>query len=98
MPELPEVETIRRTIGPLIVGRRIESVEVRCARLRRPLAADFAASLAGRTIRAARRRAKYLVFDLDGPSSWIVHLGMSGRFVRQACLEARAPEAHDHVI
>jgi formamidopyrimidine-DNA glycosylase len=98
MPELPEVETIRRTIGPLIVGRRIESVEVRCTRLRRPLTAGFAASLAGRTIRAARRRAKYLVFDLDAPSSWIVHLGMSGRLVCQARLEAYVPQAHDHVI
>lgn len=98
MPELPEVETIRRTIGPRVVGRRVVDVAVRCPRLRRPLAADFGAALSGRTIRAARRRAKYLLFDLDAPASWILHLGMSGRLLHRPALAGLQLAAHDHVV
>ena len=58
MPELPEVETIRSSLEPLVVGRTVTTVEVRRGDLRRPLASDFASSLEGRSIRRARRRAK----------------------------------------
>jgi formamidopyrimidine-DNA glycosylase len=65
VPELPEVETVRRTIEPHVVGRRIVAVEVRERRLRRAVAADFAERLVGRRIRSVERRAKYLLFDVD---------------------------------
>lgn len=65
MPELPEVETVRRTIAPHVVGRRIVSVDVREHRLRRPVPGDFAEHLSGRRIHAVDRRAKYLLLDVD---------------------------------
>jgi formamidopyrimidine-DNA glycosylase len=98
MPELPEVETIRRTIGPLVVGRVVVAVEVRRRDLRRKLAPSFEASLRGRTIVSADRRAKYLLLRLDDGRAWIVHLGMSGRFLRLAP-DAPADEVrHEHVV
>ena len=101
MPELPEVETIRRSLDPLVVGRRIEAVEIRCRQLRRPLDKDFAGQLVGRAICATGRRAKYLLFGLDNGKSWILHFGMSGRlFLRRSVPAAGAGTAgkHDHVI
>lgn len=93
MPELPEVETIRRTLHPHVVGRMIENVHVREARLRRPVSGEFGPRLTGRTIVDLRRLGKYLVFDLDDGGLWIVHLGMSG------CLAVSPAGAneHDHV-
>lgn len=95
MPELPEVETVRRTLAPL-VGRCITAVDVRERRLRRPIQPGFAAALAGRTITAVDRRAKYLLFGLSGDAVLLAHLGMSGSLV----LHPRgAPRrAHDHVV
>lgn len=83
MPELPEVETVCRTIAPHLIGRRIRAVRVAERRLRVPIPPDFEQRLIGRTIRAVRRRAKYLLIDVGGVESllWIVHLGMSGRLV-----------------
>lgn len=77
MPELPEVETVRRGIAPAVRGRCITDVIVRERRFRHPLAADFAERLRGRTIAAVRRRGKYLVLEL-GDEALIIHLGMSG--------------------
>ena len=97
MPELPEVETVRRGLAPIFTGRVLTRVEQRRADLRRPFAANFAARLTGRRINALRRRAKYMLWDLDDGWSLIVHLGMSGRMV----LSDRWPEApgpHDHAI
>jgi formamidopyrimidine-DNA glycosylase len=95
MPELPEVETVRRTIAPHVVGRRIVSVDVRERRLRRPIAEDFAARLGGRTVRAVERRAKYLLLDVGDGLRWVVHLGMSGRF----CVGAPPADlSHVHVV
>jgi len=94
MPELPEVETVRRSLLTL-VGRRIESVEVWEARLRRPIAADFARRLGGRVIVAIERRGKYLVFGLSDGECLLAHLGMSGALLLQATGAARDP--HDHV-
>jgi formamidopyrimidine-DNA glycosylase len=83
MPELPEVETVCRTIAPHIVGRRIRAVRVRERRLREPISRGFEQRLVGRTIRGVRRRAKYVLLDVgdDEPLLWVVHLGMSGRLV-----------------
>ena len=87
MPELPEVEVVRRGVADHVVGRRIATVEVRHPRAVRrhvPGAADFAARLAGRTVTAARRRGKYLWFELDDPSDAVLaHLGMSGQLLVQ---------------
>lgn len=95
MPELPEVETLRRGVTPHVVGRRIERVLVREPRLRWPVAPDFARRLQGRRIVATDRRGKYLLLQLDNGDRLIVHLGMSGcLFV----LEPGTPlRKHDHV-
>jgi formamidopyrimidine-DNA glycosylase len=98
MPELPEVETILRTLGPLVTGRTVRSVDVRCRSLRRTLGAGFADALVGRTVVGGRRRAKYQLFDLDDGQSWIVHLGMSGRLLHFAADAERRDETHDHVL
>ncbi|MDE0855944.1 MAG: bifunctional DNA-formamidopyrimidine glycosylase/DNA-(apurinic or apyrimidinic site) lyase [Nevskia sp.] len=94
MPELPEVETIRRGVEPHVVGRTIREVTVRDPRLRWPIPAEFAAFARGRKIRAVGRRGKYLIFDLGG-DRLIVHLGMTGRLL---VLDPAAPlKKHDHV-
>jgi formamidopyrimidine-DNA glycosylase len=80
MPELPEVETICRTIAPHVTGRRVLKVRVRERRLRRPLALDFESRLEGRRILRVWRRAKYVLLELEEGGRWVVHLGMSGRF------------------
>jgi formamidopyrimidine-DNA glycosylase len=95
MPELPEVETIVRGLGPALRGRRVVAVEVREARLRVPLPPDFAARLAGRRIADVLRRGKYLVATLDDGALWLVHLGMSGRLTLVA--EPLPRGRHDHV-
>jgi formamidopyrimidine-DNA glycosylase len=96
MPELPEVETTRRSLLPHVAGAQIAAVTVRERRLRRPLAADFAAQLRGRRIDTVDRRGKYLLFALDDGRDLLVHLGMSGSL----CLvpAATAPVPHDHVV
>jgi formamidopyrimidine-DNA glycosylase len=78
MPELPEVETVRAGLEPLLSGRRIESVLCHRSSLRYPLPA--LAELTGRTVIEIRRRAKYLLFDLEGEQTLIWHLGMTGQF------------------
>ncbi len=80
MPELPEVETVRRGLAPVLEGRRIVHVVQRRADLRQPFPERFAARLGGRRVLALRRRAKYLLAELDGGETLIMHLGMSGRF------------------
>jgi formamidopyrimidine-DNA glycosylase len=96
MPELPEVETVRRGLADAVVGRRIVDVVVHDRRLRRPVAPSLRASLRGRRITAARRRAKYLLLDLDDGNVWLVHLGMTGTLV---VVPADAPlRVHTHVV
>lgn len=80
MPELPEVETVRRGLAPARAGARIHRVEQRRADLRFPFPPDFAARLAGRRILGLRRRAKYLLADLEDAETLVMHLGMSGSF------------------
>lgn len=95
MPELPEVETVRRGLLPHLQGRRIRSVTVRDARLRWPVPADLAKRLRDRTVAAIDRRGKYLIVTLDSADRVIVHLGMSGRVLVVA---ADTPlRKHDHV-
>lgn len=108
MPELPEVETVRRGLEPVLVGARIEAVEQRRADLRFSFPRDFAGRLAGREVAALRRRSKYLVADLSAGESLIVHLGMTGRFLVEQPGTAPMPgafhrasggdPAHDHVV
>jgi formamidopyrimidine-DNA glycosylase len=94
MPELPEVETTRRGIEPLVVGRSIGALRVRERRLRWPIASDIGAAVRGRRIESVGRRAKYLLINLDR-GTLLVHLGMSGslRFLE----DAKPPGTHDHV-
>ena len=104
MPELPEVETVRRGLAPAMEGRVFERVTLARGDLRFPFPPDFAGRLLGRRIEALGRRAKYLVAELDDGAALIMHLGMSGAF-RVAGLEpvgtyvhARGKNAvHDHV-
>lgn len=94
MPELPEVETTRRGLESLVVGKSIADLTIREPRLRWPVAPDLRARLLGHRIAALRRRGKYLLMDFTG-GSLLVHLGMSGTL--RYLPEATAPRAHDHV-
>jgi formamidopyrimidine-DNA glycosylase len=80
MPELPEVETVRRGLQPALEGHRVARFDVRRRDLRVPFPPHFAERMKGRRFLKLRRRAKYLLLDLDGGETLIVHLGMSGRF------------------
>ncbi len=104
MPELPEVETVRRGLARVMEGRRIDGVRVARRDLRRPLPADFEQRLIGRTVTAIGRRAKYLTIDLDDGTVVLAHLGMSGRIViddgapgRLARNTGRAAD-HEHIV
>ena len=108
MPELPEVETVRRGLVPVMEGRRILSVEARRSDLRWPLPANLPERLEGSRVIALRRRSKYILADLSSGETLLIHLGMSGRMVISAGAEREvpgdfhhahpAPEKHDHVI
>src|SRR5689334_25003762 len=80
MPELPEVETVRRGLQPAMEGAKIVSVELRRKDLRFPFQKDFVARLQGRTVTGLGRRAKYLMADLSSGDVLLMHLGMSGSF------------------
>jgi formamidopyrimidine-DNA glycosylase len=80
MPELPEVETVRRGLAPAMEGRTIARVEQRRPDLRFPFPENFAARLQGRRIISLGRRAKYLLIELDDDAVVVAHLGMSGSF------------------
>ncbi len=97
MPELPEVETIRRALNQHLPGQRIERVRVRDSRLRSPVDEKKLKRLVvGQPIHAINRRAKYLLIHLANDSDLIIHLGMSGRLL--LLREALPFEKHDHVI
>ncbi|HVS16059.1 MAG TPA: bifunctional DNA-formamidopyrimidine glycosylase/DNA-(apurinic or apyrimidinic site) lyase [Thermoanaerobaculia bacterium] len=97
MPELPEVEVLRRSLEPRVLGDRIEHVEVRFPTLREPIPTRrLRRRLVDRRIVALRRRAKYLLVDVEGGSTLVVHLGMSGRL---SVIPGAAPAApHEHVM
>ena len=106
MPELPEVEIVRRQIARSMVRARIDAVDLRRPDLRRPFPRHFARRLTGHTVVALDRRAKYLVARLSSGETLLMHLGMSGSFrvVRDARdrrtsrTAAAGLEPHDHVV
>jgi formamidopyrimidine-DNA glycosylase len=105
MPELPEVETVRRGLAPAMEGARFTRVEARRRDLRWPLPKDFAKRLQGQNVEGLGRRAKYLLADLSSGEVLIMHLGMSGSFrVGQDSKpgvyyhERGKSTAHDHVV
>jgi formamidopyrimidine-DNA glycosylase len=108
MPELPEVETVRRGLAPSMEGAVLQALELRRNDLRFPFPADFAGTVSGRGITSLSRRAKYLLIDLDDGKTIISHLGMSGSFRVEASQKAQTPgefhhprskdEKHDHVV
>lgn len=99
MPELPEVESLRRILAGSAVGRTIVAATVREPRLRRALPGDLAATIAGRAILEIGRRAKYLLIELGGDLVLIVHLGMSGSLTyrRDGFDPGPFDPRHDHV-
>jgi formamidopyrimidine-DNA glycosylase len=102
VPELPEVETVRRGLEAAMAGARLTGVEQRRPDLRFPFPERFAERLTGQRVEALRRRAKYLIADLDGAEVLVMHLGMSGSFrIEQACGPVPGAGAknslHDHV-
>ena len=97
MPELPEVETVKRGLAPVLEGRRLARVIQRRPNLRFPLPEGFAARLEGRCVQRIDRRAKYLLMHLDDGQVLLCHLGMSGRMLLVDD-PALAFEKHDHVI
>jgi formamidopyrimidine-DNA glycosylase len=97
VPELPEVEAVRRMLEPALVGVRIAGVEVRRANLRIPFPPGFGDRLAGQQVTTLTRRAKYLLATLSSGETLLVHLGMSGDFrVERGTLSDQGP--HDHVV
>ncbi len=99
MPELPEVESLRRILTRSAVGRTIISARIGKLPLRRRVVPDFGAMITGRTIERISRRAKYLLFELTGDSIILAHLGMSGSIThRHAGFDAREFDVkHDHL-
>jgi formamidopyrimidine-DNA glycosylase len=108
MPELPEVETVRRGLEPAMDHARFDKVELRRRDLRWPLPKDFARRLEGKTVTGLGRRAKYLLADLSSGDVLIMHLGMSGSFHVFQEAGSKMPgryyheraqrAAHDHVV
>ena len=112
MPELPEVETVRTGLAPVLEGWRLVKVETRRAGLRVPFPKNFAKRLTGQRVKTLKRRAKYLLADLDGGETLVIHLGMSGRmavytqggvkklgqYVYDAAPEGAGTGKHDHVV
>lgn len=105
MPELPEVEAVRRQLEPLLTTARIADVQLRRPDLRVPFPRGFRRRLKGQSIQRLERRAKYLIATLASGEALLVHLGMSGSFsvhepqpLRQGDRRRRAPDPHDHVV
>ena len=104
MPELPEVETVRRGLSPVMEGARIAHAETRRDGLRWPFPQHMAKRLTGAQVLRLGRRSKYLLADLDTGETLIIHLGMSGRMLISGHPlgkfhhEHPAPEKHDHVV
>src|SRR5665647_3798239 len=108
MPELPEVETVRRGLAPAMEGARFTHVEARRRDLRWPLPKDFAKRLQGQTVEGLGRRAKYLLADLSSGDVLMMHLGMSGSFrvdhdgtkgqIAKYHHEKSKSAANDHVV
>ena len=104
MPELPEVETVRRGLEPAMQNQLITKVDVNRPDLRWPFPPNMGARLTGARVLGLRRRSKYILVDLNSNETLIIHLGMSGRMLvsgiqlGQFHQEHPAPEKHDHVV
>lgn len=109
MPELPEVETVRRGLEPVLTGQRIVLAQIRRPDLRWPFPDRMAERLTGQVIERLRRRSKYILADMSGGESLLIHLGMSGRILIHTPGQRRtdtseyvhahpALEKHDHVV
>ncbi len=112
MPELPEVETVRIGLAPVLEGYRLTKVETRRGGLRVPFPRNFAGRLTGKRVNTLRRRAKYLLAELDNGETLVIHLGMSGRmavyaeggvrklgqYVYDAAPVGAGSGKHDHVV
>src|ERR1700754_5261454 len=105
MPELPEVETVRRGLAPAMEGKRILGVQTRRKDLRFPFPANFNQRLTDTKVKRLGRRAKYLVGELSTGEALIMHLGMTGRFTVEGRKrpgkfhhEAGEDQKHDHVV
>ena len=104
MPELPEVETVRRGLTPVMEGGVIARAEVNRPDLRWPFPPGMAERLTGARVLQLRRRSKYILADLDRGETLLIHLGMSGRMLISGDPLGRfvhdhpAPEKHDHVV
>ncbi|WP_380055210.1 bifunctional DNA-formamidopyrimidine glycosylase/DNA-(apurinic or apyrimidinic site) lyase [Falsihalocynthiibacter sp. SS001] len=104
MPELPEVETVRRGLAPVMEAKRILRADIRRPDLRWPFPPDMAERLTGKQILRLRRRSKYILADLDSGETLIIHLGMSGRMQISGSAtgtfphDLPTPAKHDHVV
>ena len=99
MPELPEVEIVRRGLENHLKGRRIDRVELRRSDLRFLFPEGFAALLRGKLVESVERRAKYLLIRLDGDATWMCHLGMTGRWTLLGADSSEADDGpHDWVV
>ena len=104
MPELPEVETVRRGLEPVMVGQVIAAAAVNRDGLRFPFPPRMADRLAGQRVLHLRRRSKYIMADLGSGETLLVHLGMSGRILVSGAVIGQfhhdhpAPQKHDHVV
>ena len=104
MPELPEVETVRRGLLPVMEGQQIARADVNRPDLRWPLPSGMADRLTGKTVLALRRRSKYILADLSSGESLLIHLGMSGRLLISGQMlgefqhDHPAAQKHDHVV
>src|SRR6056297_2149475 len=104
MPELPEVETVRNGLLPVMERQVIRYADVRRPDLRWPFPDRMSERLSGKRVLALRRRSKYILLDLSSDETLIIHLGMSGRIlISEAQVGAfhhshPAPEKHDHVV
>jgi formamidopyrimidine-DNA glycosylase len=112
MPELPEVETVRLGLAPAMEGYVLTGVETRRGDLRVPFPKDFADRIRGRKVKVLRRRAKYILADLDSGETLVIHLGMSGRmsvyaygaqrklgnYVYDTAPDGAGDGKHDHVV
>jgi formamidopyrimidine-DNA glycosylase len=96
MPELPEVESVRRELQPVMEGMRFVAVVTNRPDLRTEFPADFAARLEGQRVQSLERRGKYLLAHLSSGDVLVMHLGMSGSFRLNA--EADVGDRHDHVV
>lgn len=104
MPELPEVETVRRGLAPVMEGAVIAQADINRPDLRWPFPENMAARLTGQKILGLRRRSKYILVDLESGESLLIHLGMSGRMLISGHTigdyhhDHPAPAKHDHVV